>query len=159
MKSVTSNRHRRFTGAVPLVGLLVGLSAAAVPIDKGSFSAAFQRDEEHVVLTGDSDYHMTGSSLTIYLRSDEGRCGIHFVNFETAPSLGTHEVGSRDQMNAGVICVLENTKQRERLTSESGTITLKERLLERVEGELDVVMLGGLTRKAYRLTGEFSSVR
>lgn len=114
-------------------------------------------DGEIYELTGDSEFTVTPSSYSVLLNGDQGRCGVHLLNFKEPPGVGIYDVEETEDVRTGVVCVLDVTEPVERMASHTGTFTISHIDGKKLAGELDIVLKGGITGKSFRLTGTVSS--
>lgn len=126
---------------------------------KYSFHITIKDEEDGNVyeLTGLSEFTVTPSSYSVLLNGEQGRCGVHLLNFREPPGAGIYDVAQPDTVRTGVVCVLDVTEPVERMASHAGTFTISHIDGKNLTGELDIVLKGGITGKSFRLTGTVSS--
>ena len=116
-----------------------------------------EEDGDVYELTGSSEFTVTPSSYSVLLNGEQGRCGVHLLNFREPPGAGIYDVAQPDTVRTGVVCVLDVTEPVERMASHTGTFTISQIDGKKLTGELDIVLKGGITGKSFRLTGTVSS--
>ena len=108
-------------------------------------------------ITGTSEFTITPSSYSIYMNGENGRCGIHLLNFRERPVPGTYDMEQTDDITTGIVCVVQVMEPLERLASDAGSFTILEIRGNKIAGLIDVTLKGGVSEKTYRLTGKVTS--
>lgn len=117
------------------------------------------KEDTAATLSGFADYSATPSSITIAMHNDLGKCALHLLNFSSFPEPGTYPVThDPGDISAALVCVMDSLDTRERMVSESGTFTLLEIKKNALKGTFDMVLVGALTQKKYRFTGEIKKI-
>lgn len=122
-----------------------------------SFSITVEVDGTTIELTGPSEFMMTSSSYSIYMRDDKGNCALHLLNFKSAPGPGTYDVGDSEEIRTAKVCAFNEHEPKERVVSESGTFTITSINSSSLEGHFEIVMKGGISGNIYRVSGSVSS--
>lgn len=116
-------------------------------------------NEEIIEFTGDDIFFSkTQSSLSILINSEDIRCGHHFTSLKENLKPGVYETQYGQSPRFGAVCFILSSDEPERLASESGTITIDELTSSRITGSFDIVFIGGVTEKEFKLSGEFDAV-
>lgn len=124
-----------------------------------SFTASVTFEDETTEFTGtDAFYTNTPSMYSIMFKSDEINCGHHFTSLQEKLTIGTYRVQYEQSPRFGAVCILPEAEKPERLASESGEITIYELTSDKVEGSFDIVFVGGITGKQYKIQGRFSAL-
>ncbi len=125
----------------------------------GIFHMEVAVDSEAFDLNGTSDFMITPSSLSIYLKTDDdGRCAIHLLNMKKGPEVGSYKAGVSDSVRTSIVCVFERLEPKERTISQKGSLIINEISEDVIKGEVDISLEGGISKKKYHLKGEFESI-
>lgn len=125
----------------------------------GTFHMEVTVDSEAFDLNGTSDFMMTPSSLSIYLKTDDdGRCAIHLLNMKKGPEVGLYKAGVSDSVRTSVVCVFEHLEPKERTISQNGSLLINEIKGDVIKGEVDISLEGGISEKKYHIKGKFESI-
>ncbi len=140
----------------------IPITAYAVDPDindqKQGFYLIVEADEKEFILSGESEFTVTPSSMTIYMRDkDNGNCAIHLLNLQTRPAPGTYDVELRENEKLSMVCLVDGIKPRQRLASISGVLTLKSIDTKILHGEFELTMKGGVDEKEYNIHGQVQS--
>lgn len=122
-----------------------------------SFILTAEVDGTSIDLIGSSEFMMTPSSYSIYMKSDKGNCSIHLLNFKARPGPGTYTVGDNERARTAILCVFNEQDPKERVVSESGTFTITSINSSSLEGHFEMILKGGISGKIYRVSGRVSS--
>jgi len=134
------------------------LSAAENRNDEDfTFLYSVEVDGTQTEFTGESDFMLTPSSLSIYMESDDARCGMHIMNFRSRPEPGVYDVEIRDEYRTGLVCVFTTMETTERVVSESGTFTITSIDSKVIEGSFEMLMKGSVSEREYRVSGQLVS--
>ena len=132
-------------------------TAAILSTEDSEFHYTVEVDGVQTEFTGPSDFMLTPSSLSIYMVSDDARCGMHIMNFRSRPEPGVYDVEIRDEYRTGLVCVFTTMETTERVVSESGTFTITTIDAKVMEGSFDMLMKGSVSGKEYRVSGQLVS--
>ncbi len=125
---------------------------------KEAFYLIVEADGKEFVLSGESEFTVTPSSMTIYMRDeDNGSCAIHLLNLQTRPAPGTYDVELRENEKLSMVCLIEDIKPRQRLASISGFLTIKSINTKMLHGQLELTMKGGVDEDEYNIHGQIQS--
>lgn len=121
------------------------------------FHITVEVDSTTIELKGNSDFMVTPSSYSIYMKEDKGSCAFHLLNYESVPGPGTYTVGINEEVRLAIVCTLKDLEPKERVVSESGTFTIISINSDIFEGHFEMVLNGGISEKKYRISGRVRS--
>lgn len=121
------------------------------------FHITVEVESTTIELKGDSDFMVTPSSYSIYMKEEKGSCAIHLLNYDSVPGPGTYNVGINEEARVAIVCAFNELEPKERVVSESGTFTITSINSDIFEGHFEMVLNGGISEKKYRISGSVRS--
>jgi len=130
-------------------------------LDNGNdarFSLTIYSEQDSTALSGYSEFGRTPSSYSIYLRSDDGRCALHFLNMKTPLRQDIYQVEEKEDARTAMVCVLNEADPVERMASISGKVEITRIEREIIAGNFSMILKGGVTETEYEISGQFESL-
>lgn len=129
----------------------------------GLFSARMLVDNEELRLEGDAAFIPYPTMISIGMQAEnfEMRCGLHIGNYnrDSSPKIQKIGVLTGEEIQAMLTCIIgSDDGSSERFRSESGTFDITEINRNQITGTLDMVIIGAVSEREFRLTGEVDAI-